>query len=326
METKINIAEILKDKPQGTKLYSSLFGKCYFYYVSEGILPVTVKTEEGNEFSFSAEGRYSTYTDGEFVLFPSEKMRDWEKCCWKRGDVVIDVGSGITAIFDGWANDSFTQFNTVYSYEAQDSSYNEDVIYDTARFRKENDGGRLRFIAYLEKEYKGKYNPNTLQVEPEFKDGDIVYIINKSEPYGYISIYNKQEGDYIYRYAMMREIDKSIETTKNGYLFDDNLSKRHATESEKQQLFDALAKKGKAWDAEKKQIVDLPKQPKFKPFDKVLVRDEDDCVWCANFFSHINSRKEYVTIGCESGYTYCLPYNENTKHLLGTTDEWKGGE
>ena len=45
---------------------------------------------------------------------------------------------------------------------------------------------------------------------------------------------------------------------------------RLATEEEKQQLFDALAKEGKAWDAKKKMIVDLKPKCEFKPFDKVL--------------------------------------------------------
>ena len=91
-------------------------------------------------------------------------------------------------------------------------------------------------------------------------------------------------------------------------------------------LFDALAKENKAWDAEKKQIVDL--KPKWTPktFDKVITRVHNKSIWTANIFSHIDQHEKYVTIGCISGYTYCLPYNDETAHLIGTTDEWKGGE
>lgn len=102
--------------------------------------------------------------------------------------------------------------------------------------------------------------------------------------------------------------------------------KRFATDSEKQQLFDALAKKDKTWDAEKKQIVDLKPKCEFKPFDKVLWRNEKDDVWEADLFSHYREESQYPfrCIGFSS--KYCIPYNEETAHLLGTTDDWEGGE
>ena len=80
-------------------------------------------------------------------------------------------------------------------------------------------------------------------------------------------------------------------------------------------------------DAEKKQIVDLkPKWITLKPFDRVITRGDNNDIWTANIFSHMNSHGEYVAIGCVGGYHYCLPYNDETAHLIGTTDEWKGGE
>ena len=80
-------------------------------------------------------------------------------------------------------------------------------------------------------------------------------------------------------------------------------------------------------DADKKQIVDLkPKWWTPKPFDRVITRVHGKAIWTANIFSHVDQHGKYVTIGCISGYTYCLPYNEETAHLIGTTDEWKGGE
>ena len=61
-----------------------------------------------------------------------------------------------------------------------------------------------------------------------------------------------------------------------------------------------------------------------KPFDKVLVRF--DCgVWSATLFSHlIDSKfanKKYDIICCGSVFGYCIPYNDETKHLVGTKDE-----
>ena len=54
----------------------------------------------------------------------------------------------------------------------------------------------------------------------------------------------------------------------------------------------------------------------FKPFDKVLVRDSSLAMWRANFYSHINNGNSHVCIS--STWNQCIPYNEETKHLVGT--------
>lgn len=54
----------------------------------------------------------------------------------------------------------------------------------------------------------------------------------------------------------------------------------------------------------------------FKPFDQVLVRDYDDEPWRAMHYSHFDKMQRHY---CESSYwKQCIPYNENTAHLLGT--------
>lgn len=59
-----------------------------------------------------------------------------------------------------------------------------------------------------------------------------------------------------------------------------------------------------------------------KPFDRVLVRDNCTEMWRCNFFSHISERAcyQYITIDC-SYNRCCMPFNDDTKHLVGTTDE-----
>ena len=59
-----------------------------------------------------------------------------------------------------------------------------------------------------------------------------------------------------------------------------------------------------------------------QPFDKVLVRDSTCCEWNCDFFSHIcNDCGNYPYITITSSFKYCVPYNDNTKHLVGTTEE-----
>ena len=72
----------------------------------------------------------------------------------------------------------------------------------------------------------------------------------------------------------------------------------------------------------KKEKFDRKFDPKtLKPFDKVLVRDSLNDTWGCSLFSHIikNDNFSYKCVG--NAFVYCIPYNDDTKHLVGTTDE-----
>ena len=56
------------------------------------------------------------------------------------------------------------------------------------------------------------------------------------------------------------------------------------------------------------------------PFDKVLVRDTISEYWECEFFSR-QMDDTYPYVGIAHSYKFCIPYNDGTKHLLGTTDE-----
>ena len=62
-----------------------------------------------------------------------------------------------------------------------------------------------------------------------------------------------------------------------------------------------------------------------QPFDKVLVRDDDPCVfWRCSFYSHTWGHEIITTYryaAMDDSYAFCIPYNDDTKHLVGTTDE-----
>ena len=58
-----------------------------------------------------------------------------------------------------------------------------------------------------------------------------------------------------------------------------------------------------------------------KPFDKVLVSDEHHTRWRCSFFSHIVDQFHYKYFTSDSCYKFCIPYNDDTKHLVGTTEE-----
>ena len=60
-----------------------------------------------------------------------------------------------------------------------------------------------------------------------------------------------------------------------------------------------------------------------KPFDKILARDRESTRWRCTFFSHIRDKEEiiYKYVTTNDCYKRCIPYNEDTKHLVGTKDE-----
>lgn len=74
----MNIAEILRDCPKGTKLYSPLFGELELSFVEgEHISCITKKRTCG---LFTSDGKYfGGYSDAECMLFPSRDQRDWNK-------------------------------------------------------------------------------------------------------------------------------------------------------------------------------------------------------------------------------------------------------
>lgn len=69
------------------------------------------------------------------------------------------------------------------------------------------------------------------------------------------------------------------------------------------------------------------KREKFDPktlqqFDRVVVKNILDNIWRIQYFSHIDRKcKKYPFICLNDCYTYCIPYNDDTKHLVGTTEE-----
>lgn len=103
-----------------------------------------------------------------------------------------------------------------------------------------------------------------------------------------------------------------------------NVGARLATESEKQKLIEALkeSKEQKAKECLKMLGIEIKPKCKFKPFDKVLVRDYDDGVWKPDIFFNNSDGCNYMCTG-NVVWAQCIPYNEQTAHLLGTTDNWE---
>ena len=329
MEEKINIAKILRHKSHGIKLYSPIFGECTFCYVREDTNDICVKKHNGVIEYFNSEGLY--FALGEVMLFPSKEMRDWSKLAWQRGDVLKNTAYEERVIFDGFLNDDYTYFKGKHPLDCSNKlniQYHEECNCFTGNYRLESEDAAKTYIKTIEEKLGGKLNRETLEVEkakPKFKDGDIVCISGM----GYLAYGIVKSIDYFSKTLEYYVLNDMSTLKFEDWLSFEDKQIQPITETQQIILFDALARENKAWDAKKKMIVDLKPKIRFKPFDKVVVFDELTKKWECGMFSHYSKNYEgKEVIICIGGCTYfkVLPFNEETAKLLGTTNEWKGGE
>ena len=162
MNENLNLVEILKDCPKGTKLYSSVLGEVELEGVTDSVnYPIIVKLNE-EQFgariieTFTSDGRLIATYEGECVLFPSRDQRDWSKfkhtCEFKDGDI---------------------------------------LSYQTVRFATEEEKQKL-FQAIKDNRYKWNAETKTLEklVEPKFDPKTL-------RPFDKVLV--KDDGDWIWR-------------------------------------------------------------------------------------------------------------------------------
>ena len=337
MEAKINVAEILKDKPQGTKLYDWLYNidvelDTISTTDTETVIWCTNETDNNTicHRGYSEFGTVRKCPNGLQILLPSRGMHDWHKFTWKKGDVLVSKHGTTEVIFDGFEDDTYTSFKGKHALKTVEgeSEYIGDSVdvygeFYTENYYLESKDAAQTYINIIEKCLGGKLNRETLEIEkaqPEFKDGDI--LLYKSAKFTFFSSIfilctNRNKMCSYVRFSIGKgSIDYDVPVCS---LNTDRF--RYTTEEEKQQLFDALAKEGKAWDAEKKMIVDLEPKVGLKPFDKVLVRDSASDKWRANLFGYIGKDGYYYCV--YANWIFCIPY-EGNESLLGTTNDVEG--
>lgn len=329
MEKELNIAEILKDKPKGTKLYSSACGKCELKEADDKSFKISFYSSKsgfmnGGEGTFDKNG--NLYDDGECIVFPSKEMRDWSKFAWKKGDVLVSNNSKTEVIFKGWKNDSYTLFNGAYALTTHNDGeieyIGDSLILKTCDYKGiEVENAAQGYINIIEERFGGKFNRETLEIEkpqPEFKDGDIITIMPHIGD-KLIYLFKTEDDEKYYGHAYL---DGNIAIiNEDSYCQKDFNTARPSTEKEKQQLFEALAKEGKRWNAEKKVIEDIKKEYQFKPFEKVLARDSKYSLWHIDLYEGmLKDGNEYNYRCMAADWVYCIPY-EGNEQLLGTTKD-----
>ena len=295
----INIAELLKNCPKGTKLYSPLFGEVKFVRVDKRSgYPIEVIDCNGNGKSFTEFGVYfANHPHAECLLFPSEKVRTWEgwkvpvESKFKVGDWVVRKDG------DTFSSDNYAE--QITSIEVDEKGK---FIWLSSKTWVRDDDIRLWTIQ-------------------DAKAGDVLL----DEDTGTIGIFEKIYGTHWYSKIYCGNSTCAIIYANGGA---HEMRTKPATKEQRDLLFAMIKKIGYEWDEEKKELRKI--QPhydiaNFQPFDKVLVRCGNDEEWTIEFYCkydtlvHTSPHRDYPFMGIGDSYSQCIPY-EGNEHLLGTTD------
>ena len=116
MNENLNLVEILKDCPKGTKLYSTVFGKVEFKCIEKNaIYPIIVRPDENTVCRVTADGRTLVRFYGECTLFPSREQRDWSKFKPKQPKFdpkTLQPFDRVLAFFEGiWNCDLYSHYS-----------------------------------------------------------------------------------------------------------------------------------------------------------------------------------------------------------------------
>ena len=262
---KLNLVEILKDCPKGTKFYSPVYGKIEFIGIETFASsdPITIKWFKDENTTYleylRADGTFRGL--GECIIFPSEDQRDWSK--WQRpfvkGDVLVSEAGNIV-LCSHIDENQLVHYHCLLNFLDILKIRDDIGVGYSHECTLANDFQKQKLFDALKKEgYEWDAEKKELKPLQEFKDGDIVTYGNQ------IAIFKK----YIFEDSNLAEcyvfLDNNLEMDIDGNYYVNCL----ATEQEKQKLFTALKDNGYRWNTETKTLEKLI-EPKFKVGDKVV--------------------------------------------------------
>lgn len=298
---KINVAELLKDCPKGMELDCTMFNNVVLYGVNGSSYPISILAggRKQSRLNLTKTGCCNNNPDAKCVIFPKGKTT-WEgfQRPFKDGDILAYTSSHTTVfIYRNKDNEPKHTTSFYVGYTIGCRCYCNFHIYDKStlialngdcdtRFATEEEKQKL-FEEIKERGYKWNPETKTLEKLPKFKVGDKITNGKTSITIGYIDIDNG------YYYEISRNIANRL-----------------------------FIKNQDEWDLvpNKFDINTL------KPFDKVLVRNSDSGFWQPTFWgiyevgkSNEHQYRNYLTT--KGFFRHCIPYNDDTKHLLGTTND-----
>lgn len=309
----MNIAEILKYCPKGTKLYSLVNGEVTLGNVeSTNQYPIRVFTNNGGTEYFTKDGLLDVnYPNGKCVLFPSEDQTDWStfRIPVKKGDIMMQIDGTLPFIANGRSTiDDYPKYicgiTDCGNFKISNNNYGwTDEFYIPA-----SEKAKKELFNKMEKAGY-RWNANTLElekIESQFKEGDVVV-----DRYGNLCLVSKVENPITIEAMAVLYTDDDLKIYNNNGT--NRLSKEITLASieDRNKFYSTLVKEGYIYDKEQHKLV----RQEFKPFDKVLVKNNSEDPWKTDIYLNY-VEGSYCNYRCITGYyRLCIPYKGN-EYLL----------
>ena len=232
----------------------------------------------------------------------------------KPGKIVIRDGRSVRIVCWDMNDENYPIAGIITNYDGRESIT---TFTEAGRYRK-----------------NGEDNCDLCLLIPEwtqYKDGDILAceVDNGGGNFcKWYSVLKGMIGDDFSRPYITSYVDYNYYSSYRAgeLIYDDTANNidsiRLATEEEKQKLIKRLQEE----DTDKakgilKRFFGIEEKKDFEFLQPVLVRANPNYQWLYGNFTHMSGELHFVSGGI--GYQYCIPYNDQTKHLLGTTDNWE---
>lgn len=282
---KINIAELLKDCPEGMELDCTIFEDVTLYKIDTDIesdFPIRIKTKNDYFLDLTKYGTYSNVEEAKCVIFPKGKTT-WEGFHrpFIKGDIV-STESGMYIGIVKSTEDSHNCYTFCTINDNEDFFINNNFFF--SRLATEEEKQKL-FQAIKENGYKWNEETKTLEklIEPKFKVGDRIKLNNSTF------------------------ICTITDLLKDRYRATVDSYGLHEIEFERQDAYLLVPNK-----------FDINNLVPFE--SRILVRDNKDDIWQPAIYGCINKLNNYVYTMNNSLFYHCIPY-EGNEHLLGTTND-----
>lgn len=300
---KMNIIDILRGCPEGTKLYSLVHGEVELTRV--GVEDIYCKPSYLNhELSFNSDGRWVENL-GECILFPSKENRNWStfKRPFKDGDIIYNPGIKATAIFYKQTNDhtiSHCFLNILGEFKIH--HYHCKSLFDW-RFASEKEK-EILFKTIEDNGYR--WNPETKTLDSKFKDGDVVFYSNT------IAIFKEWGDETLFRtyctfYTTVSNPTYQFEISRPLFGKGIRREARFATLEEKEKFFEVIRDNGYRWNTETKT---LEKLPKFKDGDILFAKAAYSWILIYKDSENKEDIYKYVAISTNPNHKFIV-YDKN---------------
>lgn len=311
----MNIAEILKYCPEGTKLYSLINGEVTLErIVSPEYLqyPIEVITNDHKSDFYTKDGLYTPF--GECVLFPSIDQRDWSKfrIPVKKGDIMMKYDGSRPFIAMGKLYRDISPkyicgINSLGEFEKSsgDEGWTTEFYIPASEEVKKELFNKMEKAGY-------RWNANTLElekIESQFKEGDVVV-----DRYGNLCLVSKVENPITIVAMAVLYTDDDLKIYNNNGTNRFSKEITLASIEDRNKFYSTLVREGYIYDKEQHKFI----KQEFKPFDKVLVKYSSEDYWRADIYlSYVEDADHHYR--CITGhYKLCIPYKGN-EYLLWKT-------